>query len=258
MVVMRWLIALGLIAGCGRLGFDPLDEGRPGDNGAAGEDGSDGVGPDGGGNGGGDGAGTMPTAHYITGGSASFVSATTVSTTTGPLTDQNMVLVVAIHWRNGTSRVTTVQDSFGNGFSMIGSKQAYNATSQVMWFKRVTAGTTIQIFFDQAAPTVDVKWAAYRDIDQTNPIVSPGFIGGSGTSTNPATAMLTVDAPAVMVASSGSLAGDAAPGPGFTERHKSGGGVLEDLEAPAGMFNATATLNTSNIWIIQLAALRPL
>jgi len=259
MVVMHWLITLGLIAGCGRIGFDPTDDGTGGGS-------NDGIGgggvvvdSGGGGGGSGDAPATMPTGHYITGGSTTSVApATSITTMTGPLTDTNMVIVVAIHWTNSTSSVSTVQDSFGNGFSMIGSLQRYNGASQVIWYKKVTAGTTIQVFFNQAAPSISVKWAAYRDIDQASTFVMPGFIGGSGTGTTAATSMLTIGTTAVVVASLGSRAADATAGPGFTQRHKSGGGVLEDLEASAGMVKATAILNSSNDWIIQMAALRPL
>src|SRR5262245_61049940 len=166
MVVMRWVIALGLIAGCGRIGFDSLDEpGAPGDEGSNSGLDVDAGGGSGGSGGSGSDSGVMPTSHYITGGTAGTVApVTSFSTMTGPLTDSNMGLVVAIHWRDTTSSVMTVQDSFGNGFSMAGSMTRYNAQqSQVLWVKRVTAGTTINVTFNQAAPSISVKWAAYRD-----------------------------------------------------------------------------------------------
>jgi hypothetical protein len=242
------VIVLGLIAGCGRFGFDPI--GSNGDD--TGDDG--GVTPD-----------VAPTgdggsadAYYITGGSASASGPlTSISTMTGPLTDANMVLVVAIHWRNATSTVTTVQDTFGNGFSMVGSMTRYNAAqSQITWFKKVSAGTTINVFFDQPAVSIDLKWAVYRNIDQASPIA--GMLGEGGTSAIADSGALSIGGPAVLVASSASRAADASAGPGYTGRHRAGGGVLEDRTVGPGAANATAMLTSSNDWIIQLVALRPL
>lgn len=258
MVVMRWLIALGLIAGCGRLGFDPLDEngGGPGDEGNSGGLDID-AGP--GSGGGSDSGTTIPTGHYITGGMASTGSpASSISTMTGPLTDSNMVLVVAIHWRDTTSSVTTVQDSFGNGFSMAGSMARYNAQqSQVLWVKRITAGTTINVIFNQPAASISLKWAAYRDITQSSPYFSSAR-SASGTGTAVATGAVPLPQGVVVVASAGSRATSASAGPGFTQRHVGNGGVLEDIETLPGALNATATLSSANDWIIHMVALHPL
>jgi len=101
-----------------------------------------------------------------------------------------------------------------------------------------------------------VKWAAYRDIDQL--VTLGGSTGQSGTSATPDTGDMVVTGPAVLVASSASRAVDAAAGPGFTQRHKSGGGVLEDRDVDEpGFVNATATLSSADDWIIQVTALRP-
>jgi hypothetical protein len=252
MMVMRWVLVVGLVAGCGRIGFGSLDDNSGGDN-----NGDDLATVDSG-----TGASTedddeTTTGRYITGGTM-FMSApaTSISAMTGPLTDTNMVLVVAIHWGDTTSSVTTVQDAFGNGFSSIGSMKRYNAAqSQIMWFKKVTTGTTINVYFDQPAPRLDLKWAAYRDIDQTSPIL--GNIGSSGTSVTADSGNLALAQSALVVGASGSRAPNAVAGPGFTQRHSSSGGVLEDLEAAPGTVNATATLSSANEWIIQMVALRP-
>lgn len=179
-----------------------------------------------------------------------------IVTTTGPLGDADMVVVVAIHWRDTTASVATVLDTFGNGFSTASGMTRYNAAqSQIMWFKRVTAGITIQVLFDQPAAGVDLKWAAYRDIDPTSAISG---IGGSGTSATAETGDLSLAGPAVLVAASASRSADAAAGPGFTQRHKADGGVLEDRDVSGpGVVNATATLSAADDWIIQVVALRP-
>jgi hypothetical protein len=248
---MRWVIALGLIAACGRIGFDPS---------GAGDGGGGGSSTTGGGTGDVDapGGGGAASAHYITGGSASQqLPIGTISTTTGPLNETDMVVVVAIHWEDATSSVTTVLDTFGNGFTTATSMTRHNAAqSQIMWFKRVTEGITITVLFDQPAPEVDIKWAAYRDIAQTATI--GGSAGESGTSAIADTGGVSVSGPAVLVASSASQAADAGAGPGYAERHKGGGGVLEDRDVTApGIVNATATLSAADDWIIQVVALRP-
>jgi len=256
MVVMWAVIILGLIAGCGRVGFDPLgDDGTTGESGDASDPNVDAGGSSG--SGGGSDSGTMPTTHYVSGGTSSNGGmASSLTTMTGPLTGTNMVLVVAIHWRDTTSSVTTVQDSFGNGFSMAGSMARYNAQqSQVLWVKRITAGTTINVLFDQPAAGISVKWAAYRDIDQTMWFFGPRSASGTGTAVDSGAMMLPPGS--VLVAAVGSRAPSASAGPGFTERQKVGGGVLEDLETGSGSLNATATLSSSNDWIIHLVALHP-
>jgi hypothetical protein len=247
---VRWALAIGLIAGCGRIGFDSLGAG----------DGTAGPGDDGGlidaaGSGGGSGSSNS---YYIAGGTATQTGpATSITTTTTPLIGTNMLLVVAIHWGNGSSSVTTVQDTSGNGFSSVGSMTRYNsAQSQIMWIKKVTAGTMIKVFFDQATTSIDLKWAAYRDIDQMSP--TGGSLGGGGTGATADTGALSVSGPVVLVASSASSAPDASAGPNYAERQKSSGGVLEDRLTTQGSFNATTTLSSSNAWIIQVIALRPL
>jgi len=179
-----------------------------------------------------------------------------IVTSTGELNDTDMVVVVAVHWHDTSASVDTVLDTFGNGFSTATGMTRFNAAqSQIMWFKRVTRGIAIQVLFDQPAVGVDVKWAAYRDID---PMTSIGGKGGSGTSATADTGDLPVSGPVVLVASSASRTADAEAGAGFTQRQKANGGVLEDREvAEAGTVNATATLNASDDWIIQAVALRP-
>src|SRR5215475_8462339 len=117
---MRWAIAVGMmIAGCGRIAFDPLDDGGDA-NGDSGRIGSNSAGGDGGT----DGGTPQSTRHYIKGGSSS---------------------------QSG----------------LAGSMTQYNASqSQTIWFKRITSGTTINVFFTQPTTSIDLKWAAYREIDQ--------------------------------------------------------------------------------------------
>jgi hypothetical protein len=62
---------------------------------------------------------------------------------------------------------------------------------------------------------------------------------------------------AVLVAASSSRAQTASAGAGFVERHRSAGGVLEDVQTGPGAYNATANLDSSSEWIIQMVALRP-
>jgi hypothetical protein len=258
---VRWLIAVAVLVGCGRIGFDPLDDDNGGGFGGDSSGDGDGTGEGGAtvdGGIGSDGSGsTSPSAHYIIGGTASRVTAVgSVSAMTGPLTDNNMVIVVSIHWGNGVSSVATVQDTFGNGFSQVGSMRRHNSTqSQIMWFKRVTAGTTINVLFDQPAPLVDLKWAAYRDISQTSTLITTAANSGTG---DTASTGISLPVDAVIVASSASYATNAVAGPGYTERHTSGGGVLQDVEASPGTVNATATMSSSAGWIMHMVALRPL
>jgi len=248
---MQWGMAIVLVAGCGRFGFDPLGNGGdPGGDPGSGVDGNptdDGHPSDTGG----------ASSHYITGGSAAINAPTTsFSTTTASLSDSNMFLVVAIHWLNGTSTVTDVQDSFGNGFSMVGSMQRYNSSqSQVIWVKKITAGTSINVTFDQPAANIDLQWAAYREIDQMS--YGPD-IGTGGTGATADAGALTLTRDTLIVTSAASRASAASAGTGFTERVRSNGGVLEDLEATSGTIHATATLSSSNDWIIHALVLRPL
>ena len=251
LVVMRWVIALSVIAGCGRFGFDPLDpnSGPPGS-------GVDGGGNSGSGNGSGNGSGSA-SKHYFSGGTyRSSTSPSSVTVMTGPLFATNMLLVVAVHWSNTTSSVTTVQDAFGNGFSMAGSMRRYNAKqSQVIWYKKVTAGTSINVYFDAPTPIVDLQWAVYAEIDQTSPTVATLSNSGTGTIASAGALMLSTNA--VVVSFTQSQATDASAGPGFYERQKEGGGVLEDVDVGPGSITATATLNSSNDWIIHAVVLRP-
>jgi hypothetical protein len=245
---MRWSVVAMLVAGCGRFGFDPL-------NGEGPNGGDDGPGVDGSTSDGNPSDASGASRHYISGGIfQNNGPVTSFSTTTSDLTGTNMFLVVAIHWHNGTSTVTDVQDSFGNGFSMVGSMRRYNsAQSQVIWVKKITAGTSINVTFDQSTPTIDLQWAAYRDID---PMSYGPDISAAGTGMTADAGAMSLPSHVLVVTSAASRAPAASAGTGFTERLRTNGGVLEDIEIGPGTINATATLSSSNDWIIHAVLLR--
>jgi hypothetical protein len=248
---MRWSVVMMLVAGCGRFGFNPLNgEGPNGGDDGSGVDGrvGDDANPS-------DASGVSR--HYISGGITQLNGpVTSLSAMTTQLAGTNMFLVVAIHWHNGTSTVTDVQDSFGNGFSMVGSMRRNNsAQSQVIWVKRVTAGTSINVTFDQPTPTIDLQWAAYRDID---PMSYGPDISAAGTGLTADAGAMSLPSHVLIVTSAASRAPDASAGSGFTGRLQTNGGVLEDMEAGPGTVNATATLSSSNDWIIHAVLLRPI
>ncbi|HEY5924388.1 MAG TPA: hypothetical protein VIV11_22075 [Kofleriaceae bacterium] len=250
---MRWVIGVAILAGCGRIAFDPLG-GSGGDDTSGGDGSLSGDGTtvtDDGGTGSG-------APQYVTGGSGFRFNSATASVTVPAISGTDLAIVVVIAWTDGTSLVSNVTDTNGNTYAIAGGQIASGGLSQVMYYAVLPSpgGFTLDVTFTQPVPTAYLKVAAYQGIDPTLTLINAN--GANGTSATASTPNLAVTGPAVLVAGSISSGTAAGPGPGYAQRTASGGGILQDRYAPTGgSYNATAPLTGTAPWILELAALRP-
>jgi hypothetical protein len=240
------LVVVAVLAGCGRIAFDPRDDGGGG-----------GSSNDGGGGGGGDGG--SGAASYVIGGNGLRLNSATVSSMSGAYTDPDVVIVAAVDWRNTTSSVVSITDTAGNVYSPTAPALRFGGTlSHVVYSAPIAPGgpaRTIDVTLDQAAPEIHIKWVAYRGVDQAMPIVSTQSNSGTGVTADSGPA--SVNERSVLLAISSSTATSGSAGPGYQQRTAVGGGVIADRDVAPGTYTATASVSTSTQWIMQLVALRP-
>ena len=172
--------------------------------------------------------------------------------------------VVIVGWSDATARVNSVVDTRGHSYSLaIGPTVLAGARSQAVYYATnisgSTAGTnTVTVTFTVAARSPDIRILEYSGIDTSNPV--DGTAAGTGTSATSSTATLTTTAAtALLVAGNDIQTLTAGPGPGFTRRLLTApnGDIAEDrVVTAAGTYNATAPLNGSGAWVMQLVAFR--
>jgi hypothetical protein len=237
---VRWALGVVVVAGCGRIAFDPLDDGSGG--GASGDAGGSGSGSVG----------------YIISGTGLRLSSAVVSSMTGPFTDPDVVIVAAVDWRNTTSSVASISDTAGNVYSPTEATLRFGGTlSHVVYTAPIAPGSgmTINVTLDQAAPEIHIKWVAYRGVDPGRPILYTQSNSGTGVTADSGQA--AVSEPAMLLGISSSTATSGSAGPGYQQRTAVGGGVIGDRDVVPGTYRATANVSTSTQWIMQLIALRP-
>jgi hypothetical protein len=236
-------IVLLVLAGCGRIAFDPLGDGA--DDGGAGS-------ADGGG-------GTGAFAHVGGGMAATSGQVMSIDSTLQLPLEAGLVLVVAAGWEDSTSVVTSVSDTNGNTFTAgVPLLRAAAAISQVVYYAPYTvtsAPNTITVTFDTNAGAPHLFWAVYRGVDLQDPVANAS--GGTGLSTLADSGPMTLPPNALLVGALISLDPATAPGPGFTQRQSFMGSLFEDrVVTTGGDHSATAPLSGNGGWVMQALALR--
>jgi hypothetical protein len=172
--------------------------------------------------------------------------------------------VVVVGWNDSTAVVKAVNDASGNTYTLaIGPTVLTGSLTQSIYYakniKSAAAGSNVvTITFSVAAAYPDIRILEYSGVDPSNPVdVSVAKSGnskssksGSVTTTNPDDLLFAANIV-------GTYTGNA--GTGFTNRMITSpdGDIVEDrLVTATGSYNATAPLNESGPWIIQLIAFR--
>ena len=170
--------------------------------------------------------------------------------------------VVAVGWSDSTTQVQSVTDTTGNPYvravgptlqSGIESASLYYAAN----IAAAQAGSnTVTVAFNASAPYPDVRIAEYSGVAAANPVDVTAAAQGTGTSSNSGAATTTnptdllVGANVVKTSTNGA-------GASFTNRVTTSpdGDILEDrVVTTVGSYSATAPLNASGAWIMQLVA----
>ena len=172
--------------------------------------------------------------------------------------------VIVVGWNDSTAVVNTVTDTSGNTYTLaLGPTVLNGSLSQSIYYaKNILANAAgsniITITFSVAAAYPDIRILEYSGVDSKNPVdVTAAKSGNSKTSRSGS--VTTTNAKDLLFAANivGTFTGNA--GTGFTNRMITSpdGDLVEDrLVTATGSYNATAPLNESGPWIMQMVALR--
>jgi chitodextrinase len=172
--------------------------------------------------------------------------------------------VVVVGWNDSTATVTSVNDTSGNLYQpAVGPTVVSGFLSQSIYYAKnilgAAAGTnTVTVSFSGAAAYPDIRILEYSGADLASPVDAVAAASGSSTSSSsgPAT---TTNATDLIFGANIVVTGTTGPGSGFTQRLLTSPDqdIAEDRMVTAtGSYGATATVNPSGLWIMQLVALR--
>ncbi len=168
--------------------------------------------------------------------------------------------VVVVGWLGANVNVLSVSDTQGNPYLAVAPPTANGNVQLVIYYSTVSSGgsNTVTVQFDTSASFPDVRIAEYRglaglgSLDATSAATGTGTVCDSGALTTPHPDELLVGAN--MTTNALVLGG---LGAGFSERvlsHPDQDVLSDRVVNTVGTFHATATLNISNGWIMQIAA----
>jgi hypothetical protein len=174
------------------------------------------------------------------------------------------LVVVAIGTEDATSSVATVTDSSGNAYALaLGpTRLGVDLSQSIYYAKNVNAAAgganSVTVTFVEPANVPDLRVLEYSGLDPAAPL--DGTASGTGNSAGPATttAVTTKTARELLFAAGMTSDAYAGAGTGFSERLiTNDGDVVEDrVVAATGSYSATAPLNISAEWLLQLVTFR--
>ena len=171
--------------------------------------------------------------------------------------------VIVVGWNDSTAIISSVADSIGNTYAVAAAPvvQSGTATQAIYYAKNIAAAgagaNTITVSFATAARHPDIRIAEYSGLDPLNPLDTSAGAQGN-TATSDSGSVVTANPNDLLVGANTVQSTTTGPGAGYTSRGITGDGdILEDRVASAsGNYNATAVLNTVQLWIMQMAAFR--
>ena len=150
-------------------------------------------------------------------------------------------------------------DSRGNPYSQAGGTTTGSGLRQAIYYaKNIAAGSnTVTVTFNQGAAYPDLRILEYSGADASNPLDVTA--AGAGTGTVAASAAASTTAANEMIFGAGSNGdGFSGGGTGFTLRMIDFyGNLAEDKTVSStGSYNASAPLQKSTVWVMQMVAFR--
>ena len=171
--------------------------------------------------------------------------------------------VVIVSWNDSTAIISSVADSIGNGYTVAAAPvvQTSTASQAIYYAKNIAAAAaganTVTVNFSVGARHPDIRIAEYSGVDPLNPLdTSVGAQGNTATSdSGPVT---TTNANDILIGANVVQSISTGPGAGYTNRGITvDGDILEDqIVSTTGSYNATATLDQVQLWIMQMVAFR--
>jgi Abnormal spindle-like microcephaly-assoc'd, ASPM-SPD-2-Hydin/Fibronectin type III domain len=172
--------------------------------------------------------------------------------------------VVAVGWNDSTASVTSVTDTAGNAYTRAVGPTVISgvASLSIYYAKNIAAAAaganTVTVTFSPGAQYPDIRILEYSGADQVNPVdVTAASNANSGTSSS---GSVNTNSPIDLLFGANLVQSlTTGPGGGFTSRLLTApdGDIAEDrMVTTTGSYSATAQLNTSSQWIMQMVAFR--
>jgi hypothetical protein len=169
---------------------------------------------------------------------------------------------VIVGWGDSTAQIASVTDASGNVYELaIGPTQLSGTASLSIYYaKNIVAApagaNTVTVRFSTAAAFPGVKILEYSGIDPLNPLDM--VVGATGNSTTSDSGPLTTTSALDLLLGASYVQMTATgPGSGFTQRLNPDGDIAEDrLVTATGSYHATAPIDLSGWWVMQMAAFR--
>jgi hypothetical protein len=144
----------------------------------------------------------------------------------------------------------------------VGPTQRAGQSSQSMYYAPNIRGgaNAVTVRFSTAAAFVDIRILEYSGLDTVNPLNATTAATGSST-TSSSGSLTTTTGNVLLVAANTVATSTSGAGPGFTSRviTSPDGDIAEDGVATApGSYTATAPLNSTGWWVMQLVAFAPM
>jgi hypothetical protein len=178
----------------------------------------------------------------------------TVSVTYSAAQTAGDLNIVVVGWNDTSATVQQVRDSTGNVYSLaIGPTSGTALRQSIYYAANIVGGTnTVTVTFSQAAAYPDIRILQYRGVNTLD--VTAGASGSSATASSGAAT--TTVANELIFGANTVFNSTTAAGTGFTSRTITSpdGDIAEDQTATsAGSKSATAPLNASGPWVMQMA-----
>jgi glucose/arabinose dehydrogenase/chitodextrinase len=171
--------------------------------------------------------------------------------------------VLAIGWNDATSNITSVTDSAGNAYQVASPTARGSGLSQAIYYAKNIAAApaganTVTVTFNAAVRFADIRILEYSGLDANAPLDVGS--SGSGTSTLADSGSVATGSASELVFGAGMTKKRfTAAGAGFTLRiiTSPDADIAEDRTTSSlGTYNATAPLNKSGAWVMQVATFR--
>jgi len=167
--------------------------------------------------------------------------------------------ILAIGWNDTSASISAVSDSAGNAYQVAVPTYRSNGLSQAIYYAaNVRGGTnTVTAQFNQNAAFVDFRAAEFYGLSQSNVFAGGGSAGGIGTSAN--------SGPVTITSTNELIIGAGMTSDAFTEAGAGFDGFItvpdsditeETIAVAPGTCAASASLNSSNPWLMQVAAFK--
>lgn len=170
------------------------------------------------------------------------------------------VNIVAVGWNDATSGINAVGDSAGNVYQVAVPTFQGNGMSQAIYYATniASGANSVTVTFSEPAAYVDLRVTEYSGLNAAGAFDAGTSATGIGTIAD--SGPLNVTATNELLFGAGMTAGGfTGPGAGFTLRAITSpdSDILEDeFSAASGVYDATAPLDASAAWLMQLAAFK--